>query len=88
MTDTFEDRVAATLAGFRNWCEQNGVTVNGAGAVAEQNAARLLGYSPRNLTKQNEHGKCEIPYRRMGRSRWYTLEDLARHYELGYLDDG
>ncbi|MEI2415494.1 hypothetical protein V8Z80_04850 [Orrella sp. JC864] len=85
MTDTFEDRVAATLVAMRNWCEENGVVPNGYGAVDERTAERILGYAPRTLAKQHELGGCEIPCRRLGNRRWYTLEDMAREVERGYL---
>jgi len=88
MSDIFDQRVAATLDQLKRWCEEQGIEPAGDGAVPEQVAARLLGYSERALSKQHELGCLAIPFRRLGpRRRLYRLADLAEHIERSFVND-
>jgi len=84
----FEQRVAVTLQQLRQWCADQGIQPAGDGAVSEQVACRLLGYSDGALAKQHELGRLIIPYRRLGPSRrLYRLHDIALHIEHSFVEN-
>ncbi|RRW47256.1 hypothetical protein EGJ52_03010 [Pseudomonas luteola] len=84
MSETFDERVEATMQLLINSCREWDITIAGDMSVTEGDTERLIGYSPGALRAQRQEGKCRMPRRLIG-NRWrYRLSDIAAEFEKGY----
>ncbi|MFL9936301.1 hypothetical protein P0D88_46575 [Paraburkholderia sp. RL18-103-BIB-C] len=84
-----DKRVTRRLGIYRAWCRKHGIDVTPGGEVAEEIAARIIGYGPNRgetLAVQRAEGRLSplLRVRRLGRSYLYDLASCALFVETGY----
>lgn len=88
MSDSFQNRCAATEAVLRTWVESCGHWLSPDGRVHAETAAEILGIAAATLRNQRCFGESIPFYRQGARGRvTYRIADLATHIERTRSDD-
>lgn len=83
--DELERRIRATVRAIRRYCARNDFAIAADGAICEEAAAKVLGYTTgAGLGSAIRNGTIDLPYRLLGNARKYRVVDLATHIERSY----